>query len=329
MPEHSGSEPACHLLPQRLRPDRRVRRGLQGRQSCGPRPSAQIVDVTHGIPPFDVRAGALTLARPIQYLPPGRRAGRRRPGRRDRPAGRGRGGRDGVPGRARQRPARPGRGHARRGPPGRDAHQRGVPARGARGRRSPAATSSPRPPPTWPPARRSTELGELVDPMSLIAGDDPAAQPDEDGLPPARSSGSTATATPSSTSTPPSWPPWASSPGGPAGSPHRAGRRPAAGSGPTPRPGPIELAVVVDSYGLVSLTPTTGARRPSARPAARLGGHPGPRRPAGGGMRSGTAIVLGLLLLLIFAAAVIQFVLMGRGPRRGPRPGGGCPAPGS
>jgi S-adenosylmethionine hydrolase len=34
-------------------------------------PSAQIIDVTHGIPPFDVRAGALALARSVQYLPSG------------------------------------------------------------------------------------------------------------------------------------------------------------------------------------------------------------------------------------------------------------------
>jgi len=34
-------------------------------------PSAQIIDVTHGILPFDVRAGALALARSVQYLPPG------------------------------------------------------------------------------------------------------------------------------------------------------------------------------------------------------------------------------------------------------------------
>jgi len=34
-------------------------------------PTAQIIDITHGIPPYDVRAGALTLARSIQYLPPG------------------------------------------------------------------------------------------------------------------------------------------------------------------------------------------------------------------------------------------------------------------
>ncbi|HYH50087.1 MAG TPA: SAM-dependent chlorinase/fluorinase [Acidimicrobiia bacterium] len=34
-------------------------------------PTAQLIDVTHGIPPFDVRAGALALARSVQYLPPG------------------------------------------------------------------------------------------------------------------------------------------------------------------------------------------------------------------------------------------------------------------
>ena len=34
-------------------------------------PAARVIDVTHGIPPFDVRAGALALARSIQYLPPG------------------------------------------------------------------------------------------------------------------------------------------------------------------------------------------------------------------------------------------------------------------
>jgi S-adenosyl-L-methionine hydrolase (adenosine-forming) len=34
-------------------------------------PSARIIDITHGIPPFDVRAGALALVRAVQYLPPG------------------------------------------------------------------------------------------------------------------------------------------------------------------------------------------------------------------------------------------------------------------
>jgi len=34
-------------------------------------PNAQIIDVTHGIPPYDIRAGGLTLARSVQYLPPG------------------------------------------------------------------------------------------------------------------------------------------------------------------------------------------------------------------------------------------------------------------
>jgi S-adenosylmethionine hydrolase len=34
-------------------------------------PSVDVVDVTHGVPSHDVRAGALTLARTIQYLGPG------------------------------------------------------------------------------------------------------------------------------------------------------------------------------------------------------------------------------------------------------------------
>ena len=34
-------------------------------------PDLRIVDVTHDIPPFDVRAGALALTRAIQYLPEG------------------------------------------------------------------------------------------------------------------------------------------------------------------------------------------------------------------------------------------------------------------
>ncbi len=33
--------------------------------------SLRIVDITHGIPPFDVRAGALALVRAVQYLPSG------------------------------------------------------------------------------------------------------------------------------------------------------------------------------------------------------------------------------------------------------------------
>src|SRR5256885_13337490 len=34
-------------------------------------PHAVVIDVCHEIPPHDVRAGALTLARSVQYLPPG------------------------------------------------------------------------------------------------------------------------------------------------------------------------------------------------------------------------------------------------------------------
>jgi len=34
-------------------------------------PSIRVIDITHEIPPHDVRAGALTLARAVQYLPDG------------------------------------------------------------------------------------------------------------------------------------------------------------------------------------------------------------------------------------------------------------------
>lgn len=34
-------------------------------------PDSRVIDVTHGVPRGDVRAGALTLMRAIQYLPPG------------------------------------------------------------------------------------------------------------------------------------------------------------------------------------------------------------------------------------------------------------------
>jgi S-adenosylmethionine hydrolase len=38
---------------------------------CRVEPEARIVDITHEIPPHDVRAGALALARAVQYLPEG------------------------------------------------------------------------------------------------------------------------------------------------------------------------------------------------------------------------------------------------------------------
>ena len=34
-------------------------------------PQLRVIDITHDVPPFDVRAGALTLARAVQYLPRG------------------------------------------------------------------------------------------------------------------------------------------------------------------------------------------------------------------------------------------------------------------
>ncbi|HEX4489620.1 MAG TPA: SAM-dependent chlorinase/fluorinase [Acidimicrobiia bacterium] len=37
----------------------------------GVAPHLSIVDITHDVPPFDIRAGALTLSRAVQYLPAG------------------------------------------------------------------------------------------------------------------------------------------------------------------------------------------------------------------------------------------------------------------
>jgi S-adenosylmethionine hydrolase len=34
-------------------------------------PSARLIDITHGVKPFDVRGGSLALARAIQYVPDG------------------------------------------------------------------------------------------------------------------------------------------------------------------------------------------------------------------------------------------------------------------
>jgi S-adenosylmethionine hydrolase len=70
MPEQSGSEPpVVSFLSDYGLTDEFV--GVCKAVVLRAAPSAQIVDVTHGIPPFDVRAGALALARSVQYLPPG------------------------------------------------------------------------------------------------------------------------------------------------------------------------------------------------------------------------------------------------------------------
>ncbi|HNG22672.1 MAG TPA: SAM-dependent chlorinase/fluorinase, partial [Microthrixaceae bacterium] len=34
-------------------------------------PGATVIDITHGIEPYDIRAAGLTLARSVQYLAPG------------------------------------------------------------------------------------------------------------------------------------------------------------------------------------------------------------------------------------------------------------------
>ena len=70
MPEHSGSDPpVVSFLSDYGLTDEFV--GVCKAVVLRAAPAARIVDVTHGIAPFDVRAGALALARSVQYLPPG------------------------------------------------------------------------------------------------------------------------------------------------------------------------------------------------------------------------------------------------------------------
>ncbi|MDQ1565199.1 MAG: hypothetical protein QOF96_79, partial [Actinomycetota bacterium] len=70
MPEHSGSDPpVVSFLSDYGLTDEFV--GVCKAVVLRAAPTAQIIDVTHNIPPFDVRAGALALARAVQYLPPG------------------------------------------------------------------------------------------------------------------------------------------------------------------------------------------------------------------------------------------------------------------
>jgi S-adenosylmethionine hydrolase len=70
VPEHTGSDPpVVSFLSDYGLTDEFV--GVCKAVVLRAAPSAQIIDVTHGIAPFDVRAGALALARSVQYLPPG------------------------------------------------------------------------------------------------------------------------------------------------------------------------------------------------------------------------------------------------------------------
>ena len=62
-------------------------------------PHVTVIDLTHDIPPHDIRAGSLALARCIQYVPAGVVMAVVDPGRRHRPAGGG--GRNGGRGRRR------------------------------------------------------------------------------------------------------------------------------------------------------------------------------------------------------------------------------------
>ena len=97
-------------------------------------PHVTVIDLTHDIPPYDVRAGGLTLGRAGPVPVPGCGARGRRPRRRHRAPRRRRRGRrrPELPRRPGQRPARRGGRHERRGHRRGRAHQPRVPARGAR-----------------------------------------------------------------------------------------------------------------------------------------------------------------------------------------------------
>ena len=83
-------------------------------------PEVMVIDITHEVPPHDVRAGGLTLARSAQYLAPGVVLAVVDPGvGTTRSCGRGRGRRRHLgPRRAGQRSPRSGCRHGRRGDPG-------------------------------------------------------------------------------------------------------------------------------------------------------------------------------------------------------------------
>jgi hypothetical protein len=230
-------------------------------------PSARIIDVTHGIPPFDVRAGALALARSVQYLPPG----------------------------VVLAVVDPGVGSERRGVaveveagflvgPDNGLLAPAVAMLGGAGRvvsltnpeyqlEAPGATFAGRdifaPAAGYLAAGTPLEaLGELVDPMSLIPGMVPLPT-DEGG----RAAGEVLWIDRYGNAQlnidPGDLAALGVEPGGPleirCGKDRRVGRW----VGSYAEAGPLELAVVVDSYGLVSLTLD---RRPAAE---ELGLHPG------------------------------------------------------
>ena len=240
-------------------------------------PDALVIDVTHEVPRYDVRAGGLTLARAAQYLAPGVVLAVVDPGVGHRPAGgRGRGGRRRIgPGRPGQRPAGPGGGHGRRGHPGRRAHQPPSTASRPRAPPSTGATCSRRPPPTSAPACPSRSSVPRSTRSRCCPGILPLSREEDGGIAaevlwvdrfgnaqlnvdPGRARAASATGSGWSS---------ASRPG--------AARRVRAFADA----GPGEVGLIVDSYGLRRGRRSTGARRPrssASTPAARCGSSPSP-----------------------------------------------------
>ena len=326
-------------LSVRLRPRRRVRRRVQGGDridrarghgsSTSPTSSRRTTS----------RAGALTLVRSVQYLPEGALVlAVVDPGRRHRATARRRGVRAGDLLRPRQRAPRPGGRDARRcprrcieltdrastgSPPGPDLRRprraragawrttpSGVPARRARAARSTRPGSSR----AWSACRaRSTAArrgrGVVGRPVRELPAQPRARR--------ARGAGRRAPAG-----------------GSRSGSATRPGRP--AGSAPTPTPSRRSSCCSSTATGLLRARarPPLGRRRVgTAEPARRSHWYPpAEHEPTRSEVRQGTTIAIVALLVLIFAAALAQFVLrLGRidialDPRG--RTGAAVPTPG-
>ena len=277
-------------------------------------PQVTVVDLTHQIPPYDIRAGSLALARSMQYLAPGVVLAVVDPG-----VGSARRavavevGSDDVtaflvgPDNGLLAPAVAMVGGARRAVSlTNDDYHLAAPGPTFAGRdvMAPAAAH-------LCAGLELDLLGEPVDPLSLLPGHHPPQPPGGRQARWARSSGSTASATPSSTSTPTRSP--ASRARCWSGRATRPGWRPgwpASPSSSRARSGSWSTPTACWRWSSTSARPPTSSASTPAAPS------PSRPRPATAPstvapMRPGTTIVLAVVLVAILGAALIQFLVIG------------------
>ena len=282
-----------------------------------------MIDLTHEIPPYDVRAGSLTLGRAAQYLCPGVVLAVVDPG---------------VGTERRAIAVEVGGGQSYLVGPDNGLLASAVAMSG--GATAAVELTNPdyqlvgpgpdlrrarrvraRRPPTSAPACRWPTWARPIDPLSLAArpAARSAARRTATWWP--RSCGSTATATASSTSTPTRSPP-----SGPACSCAGATTSaPPTAPPPTRASSPGQVGLVVDSYGMLSVCLGKRSAADELAAARRHRGHPlrpRRRRPPdrrsspghhdheGRPMRPGTTLVLALLLAMILFAAAAQLFFM-------------------